>query len=79
MRAQMTFRPQEIPLTQHLTFRGHGTQGFARPEQGDGAEAAPSADVMSSWLALVQACTQRDPSRRPTLDQVETALAEIYV
>jgi hypothetical protein len=87
-------------VTQHLTFRGHGTPGFAPPEQGDGAEAAPSADVyafgkllvflltgqtdidkltMGSWHSLAQACTERDPAKRPTLDQVETALAEIYV
>jgi hypothetical protein len=87
-------------VTQHLTFRGHGTPGFAPPEQGDGAEAAPSADVyafgkllvflltgqtdidkltMGSWHSLAQSCTERDPAKRPTLDQVETALAEIYV
>jgi Protein kinase domain len=34
-------------VTQGRTFQGHGTLGFAPPEQLDGAEAHPSADIYS--------------------------------
>ncbi len=87
-------------VTQHRTFAGSGSLGFAPPEQVDGAAADPSADIyafgkllvymltgqtdvdkvmLPSWVKLSRACTAHDPTTRPTLDDVETALAAIVV
>lgn len=44
-------------VTQHRTFAGHGTPGFAPPEQVDGAEAHPSADIYAFGKLLAYLLT----------------------
>lgn len=45
--------------TQGRTFQGHGTPGFAPPEQFDGAEAHPSADIYSLGKLIAFAITNQ--------------------
>ncbi|MFO0608839.1 MAG: DUF262 domain-containing protein [Polyangiales bacterium] len=55
------------PVTQHRTFAGHGTPGFAPPEQVDGAEARPSADVFAFGKLLVYLLTGQTDVDKLTL------------
>ena len=44
-------------VSQGKTFQGHGTPGFAAPEQVQGAEADPSADIYSLGKVLTYLLT----------------------
>ncbi len=59
--------------TQGRTFQGHGTPGFAPPEQLDGAEAHPSADIYAFGKLLAYLLTGQtdvDQIRWPTWGRI---------
>jgi hypothetical protein len=59
--------------TQGRTFQGHGTLGFAPPEQLDGAEAHPSADIFAFGKLLAYLTTGQtdvDQIRWPTWGRI---------
>ena len=80
------------------TFQHAGTLGYMAPEQMDGSEAHPAADIYSfakilvflltgatdkdyvmqaGWRPLLTDCLHPEPDKRPTIEQLITALERI--